>query len=289
MPKPGTFLEGESLFLYNPGIHMIRPGKHMWKIILFLLCLDILSISSACNTIQATVFPAQPIIEDQTQVDLSTTATEGIKATTPSQESTPLTEDINLPFQTIREYIAQVLEIPLDEVVLISHEPVDWPDSCLGAPRPDEMCLEVITPGWEVVFNTTAGMIRARLDKSGRFFRTVPPLRFDGSTKPSPHLPTSGIEGLVLIGPACPGPVKVDQPCPHEPYQATIRVLGEDGTPVTQFISGADGRFKILLPPGIYILDPQSPGAYPRAGDQTIVVQDRLLSQIEILYDSGMR
>jgi hypothetical protein len=209
-----------------------------------------------------------------------------MKPTSIIQAGTPPSKDIHLPFQAVRDYIAQRLEVPLVEVVLISHEPVDWPDSCLGAAHPNEMCAEVITPGWEVVFNSPAGVIRAHLDKSGRSYRLVPPF---GSDDLPPLLPTSGIEGRVLIGPACPGPVKIDQPCPDKPYQATISVLSEDGTPVTQFISRADGRFKILLPPGRYTLHPQSPSAYPRAGDQTIDVQDDRFSKVEIHYDSGIR
>jgi hypothetical protein len=229
------------------------------------------------------------VIEDHSNIDLSPTATAEMGPTPPHQSGTPPIDDILPPFQPVWETIAQALEVATEEVILISHEPVDWPDSCLGVPHPDEMCTEVITPGWEVVFNTPAGAIRAHLDKSGRSYRLVPPFASDDPTNPPPQLPTSGIEGRVLIGPACPGPVKADQPCPDEPYQATVSVLREDGAPVTQFNSGADGLFLILLPPGRYILHPQSPGAYPRAGDQTIIVQDGLFSQVEILYDSGIR
>lgn len=263
----------------------------MWKTFIFLFCLVSLSISSACSTIQATEIPTQPNVEDQPQVDLSATATKKMKPTPPFQASTPPPAEILLPFQPVREYIAQVLDIPLEEVKLISHEPEDWPDTCLGAPRPGEICAEVITPGWEVVFNTPAGVIRAHLDKSGRFYRLVPPLESgDTSTpKPSPQLPSSGIEGTITIGPACPGPVKVGQPCPDQPYQATIRVLSEDRAPIAQTDSGTDGYFRIVLPPGTYILHPEASGPFPRAGDQIIVVQEGEFSQVEVRYDSGMR
>ncbi len=41
-------------------------------------------------------------------------------------------------------------ELPL-QVVVVSAEEVEWPDSCLGAAKPDEMCLQVITPGYRVI------------------------------------------------------------------------------------------------------------------------------------------
>ena len=65
--------------------------------------------------------------------------------------------------------------------------------------------------------------------------------------------------------------------------------MGEDGTPLTQFNSTVDGLFRIVLPPGTYILRPQSTGAFPRADEQFVVVQDGRFSQVEIRYDSGIR
>ncbi len=34
---------------------------------------------------------------------------------------------------------------------IISVEPVDWPDACLGAAGPGEACAQVITPGYRIV------------------------------------------------------------------------------------------------------------------------------------------
>ena len=38
-------------------------------------------------------------------------------------------------------------------IAIVSVEPVDWPDACLGLPRPDEACAQVITPGLRVVLS----------------------------------------------------------------------------------------------------------------------------------------
>ena len=47
--------------------------------------------------------------------------------------------------------LASELGVEPGEMTIVSAEPVDWPDACLGVTRPDEMCGQVITPGYRVV------------------------------------------------------------------------------------------------------------------------------------------
>lgn len=100
---------------------------------------------------------------------------------------------------------------------------------------------------------------------------------------------TSGIEGQVLLGPACPGPVSSDKPCPDKPYQANILVQDQNGKTITQFQTDQNGNFRVSLSPGTYTLHPESPGAFPRAADQTVAVQPGQFTQVQITYDSGIR
>ena len=58
---------------------------------------------------------------------------------------------------------------------------------------------------------------------------------------------------------------------------------------MTQFTSGADGLFQVVLSPGTYILHPEVMGAFPNAGDQIVVVRDGQFNQVEILVVSQMR
>jgi hypothetical protein len=44
-----------------------------------------------------------------------------------------------------------------------------------------------------------------------------------------------------------------------------------------------------MLPPGAYVLRPESPGLYPRASQQRVVVPRNALARVDIVYDSGMR
>lgn len=98
----------------------------------------------------------------------------------------------------------------------------------------------------------------------------------------------AGIEGQVLIGPACPV-ARAEVPCPDTPYQATITVLDLNHKPVTTFQSDAQGHFRVALAPGTYILQPESPGALPHAPEQTVVVINEGYTAVTIIYDSGIR
>ena len=98
----------------------------------------------------------------------------------------------------------------------------------------------------------------------------------------------SGIEGQVLIGPLCPV-VQQGQECPDQPYQATLTINNANGVQITRFQTDEQGRFKISLVPGEYILHPESPNSLPYAGDQTLTVQTGAYTQIVVHYDSGIR
>lgn len=197
--------------------------------------------------------------------------------------------------------LAGTLGLPVDEVRIVEVEAVDWPNTCLGAPRPPEMCGQVITPGYRVVFATPQGRYVIHTDQTGTHYRQVEPAP-DSTPPPEgtvlPILPSreppvpgaSGIEGQVSIGPACPGPVTVDSPCPDRPYQATLTILTTRNERVGQVTTDEVGRFTLSLAPGAYVIRPERPKegiAY--APEMAItVVPDEYLS-IKIVYDSGMR
>jgi hypothetical protein len=98
----------------------------------------------------------------------------------------------------------------------------------------------------------------------------------------------SGIEGQVLIGPMCPA-VQQGQACPDQPYQATLMVNSPNGSMILQVQTDGQGRFRIPLAPGQYLLHPESPNGIPFAPDQAIVVGAGQYTQIIVHYDSGIR
>ena len=104
----------------------------------------------------------------------------------------------------------------------------------------------------------------------------------------SPTPRGSGIEGQVLLGPMCPV-VQQGQECPDQPYQATLTVTSPNGVQVAQFQSDEQGRFRVSLVPGAYVLHPESPNGVPFASDQSFVVETGRYTQVTVHYDSGIR
>ena len=104
----------------------------------------------------------------------------------------------------------------------------------------------------------------------------------------SPTPRGSGLEGQVLLGPMCPV-IEQGQECPDQPYQATLTVKSLDGLQIAQIQTDAQGRFRVSLVPGEYILHPESPNGIPFAGDQSFIVETGRYTQITVHYDSGIR
>jgi hypothetical protein len=100
----------------------------------------------------------------------------------------------------------------------------------------------------------------------------------------------SGIEGVVMYGPTCPGPVREgDTRCDDKPYQAELVVLDARGAEAARLTSGADGAFRVDLAPGRYTLHPIPGKPFPSAGDQEVVVTAGAYTRVTVRYDSGMR
>ncbi len=97
----------------------------------------------------------------------------------------------------------------------------------------------------------------------------------------------SGITGQVSIRPVRP---HATLGVPNlAPYQAKLDVLDASGNTLTSFETDPSGTFRIPLPPGKYILRPQTSGLYPRASEQTVIVPPKSFAQVRIVYDSGIR
>ena len=98
----------------------------------------------------------------------------------------------------------------------------------------------------------------------------------------------SGVEGMVFIGPMCPV-VQEGEECPDQLYQAVLTVNSPTGERIVQIQTEADGTFHTPLPPGEYILHPESPNVMPFAGEQPFVVEEGVFTRVVVHYDSGIR
>jgi len=92
-------------------------------------------------------------------------------ATSPSPVGKPTPSFV----QDLRLQLARELNLPLDAVLMSEVQAVDWPDACLGAARANEMCLQVITPGYRLFFSTPQGDVEIHTDETGEVYRRVEP------------------------------------------------------------------------------------------------------------------
>jgi hypothetical protein len=107
-------------------------------------------------------------------------------------------------------------------------------------------------------------------------------------TSISPTPMDSGVDGQAFIGPMCPV-VQEGQECPDQPYQAVLTINSLTGERIAQIQTEKDGTFQIPLPPGEYILHPESPNVMPFASEQAFTVEEGKFTQIIVTYDSGIR
>ncbi len=99
----------------------------------------------------------------------------------------------------------------------------------------------------------------------------------------------SGVRGRVTYGPvpSCGAP----QPgvrC-NRPYRATIRIRrrGDDDV-IRRVRSNRQGRFRVELEPGRYVLDPVNKHPFPRAERQRVHVRNGEFIKVHIHYASGI-
>lgn len=98
----------------------------------------------------------------------------------------------------------------------------------------------------------------------------------------------SGISGEVVIGPTCPV-ARPGKLC-ERPYRATLTIRRETGGPlVTRVRSSSDGRFRISLAPGRYLVLPHNGHPYPRSSPEVATVYSHRYTTVLVRYESGIR
>jgi hypothetical protein len=110
-----------------------------------------------------------------------------------------------------------------------------------------------------------------------------------GSDTPSSS-GTSGIEGRVMIGPSCAAEQQ-GSPCPAEPYEAELQIVrAGNNEVVTDMRSDSDGRFRVALAPGRYIIrSTEDEGSLPSLKPVSVTVSDDDFARATIVFDSGIR
>jgi hypothetical protein len=105
---------------------------------------------------------------------------------------------------------------------------------------------------------------------------------------PTPSPIPSGIEGVVFVSPIRPGPVRIDQPNAKPAGNVTFVVMKADAK-ITSLTTDAEGRFRVLLPPGHYAVMRDDPGARIGHWRFEVDVKAGEVTSVRWTADSGMR
>jgi hypothetical protein len=105
---------------------------------------------------------------------------------------------------------------------------------------------------------------------------------------PTPSPMASGIEGVILVSPNRPGPIRKDVPSQSPAGNVTFVVMKSDAK-VASMTTDAEGRFRVTLPPGHYIVTRADPGAAIGHWRFEAEVKAGEMTSVRWVGDSGMR
>lgn len=76
--------------------------------------------------------------------------------------------------------LAERLNIDAKTIDVVSNEPTEWPNACLGVEKPDVLCAQVITPGFKVLLMANGTQYEYHTDTTGTaIFSNSTPLFVD--------------------------------------------------------------------------------------------------------------
>ena len=107
------------------------------------------------------------------------------------------------------------------------------------------------------------------------------------ATAQTPTPGPSGIEGVIMVSPSRPGPIRKDRPSAGPAANLEFIVKKEEAQ-VASFTTDVEGRFRVLLPPGHYVVLREDAGA--RVGHWRFEADVKAGEVIKVQWtgDSGM-
>ena len=142
------------------------------------------SSTSKPNTVtnfEECVLAGNPILESYPRKCINkgqmfTEIIDPIKGNTPtSADNAPEGSLHNLPVpkavSAVRTLVASELGISEGLVIVMTAFQRNWPNSCLGLNREDELCTQVITPGYEVTVQAEGKEFKYRTNQEGTVSR----------------------------------------------------------------------------------------------------------------------
>ena len=90
----------------------------------------------------------------------------------PGQEIPVTGDELPEAAEAARRQLATTLGIDISQIQVVSTEPMEWPDACLGLPGQGETCAQVVTPGFEVTMEVNGQEYVFRTDDLGNVIRS---------------------------------------------------------------------------------------------------------------------
>ena len=103
--------------------------------------------------------------------------------------------------------------------------------------------------------------------------------------------PSSGIRGVVTIGPTAPV-ATAGTGSDSKPYAAKLLITPQGGLHLkrpTRVESGSDGSFRVNLVPGVYVIEADGAQSPPTLAPVTVKVAADRFADVKVDFDSGIR
>ena len=100
----------------------------------------------------------------------------------------------------------------------------------------------------------------------------------------------TGIEGVITVSPTRPGPIRAGSDIPNAaPLPNALFSIENEKGKVTSFTTDSEGRFRVSLKPGHYVVT-LAEHRFPRpCGPFEIDVESAKMTKVEWRCDTGMR
>ena len=100
----------------------------------------------------------------------------------------------------------------------------------------------------------------------------------------------TGIEGVITVSPTRPGPIRAGSDIPNAaPLPNAVFTVGNEKGVVRSFTTDSEGRFRVSLKPGHYVIV-LAEHRFPRpCGPFEIDVESPKMTKVEWRCDTGMR
>ncbi|GAB4229197.1 MAG: hypothetical protein Kow00121_58140 [Elainellaceae cyanobacterium] len=125
-----------------------------------------IALLTAVLAFSSLIFSGQPRATGSAVKLSQDIAVEQMEATDENSPPAELVEDL-------KSVLSMKTGVPSYEILFISAEATNWPDACLGAADADEVCAQVITPGYRVILSTLTEEFTFHTDRLGENLRLL--------------------------------------------------------------------------------------------------------------------